>query len=117
MRDVTQTHDTRMEYVRKIGRHGILTTICVNEAEKFNQITSNTSETPYETCKTISHCQARESTWDAGFTGRPPLVPALFFPSHFLIILPCQVKPTRKINKNSLFRTHRCRILTSTTLI
>ena len=28
--DVRQTHDTRMEYVRKIGRHGMFTTVCVN---------------------------------------------------------------------------------------
>ena len=29
-----------------------------------------------------------------------------FYPSSFLIVLPCQVKPTRKMNKNSLFRIH-----------
>ena len=28
--DVRQTHDTRMEYVRKTGRHGMFTTVCVN---------------------------------------------------------------------------------------
>ena len=28
--DVRQTHDTRMEYVQKTGRHGMFTTVCVN---------------------------------------------------------------------------------------
>ena len=28
--DVRQTHDTRMEYVRKTGQHGMFTTVCVN---------------------------------------------------------------------------------------
>lgn len=31
--DVRQTHDTRMEYVRKTGRHGMFTIVCVNQAE------------------------------------------------------------------------------------
>ena len=31
--DVRQTYDTRMEYVRKTGRHGMFTTVCVNKAE------------------------------------------------------------------------------------
>ena len=28
------------------------------------------------------------------------------FPSSFLVVLPCQVKPIRKMNKDSLLRTH-----------
>ena len=31
---------------------------------------------------------------------------AYFLPSSFLIVFPCQDKPTRKMNKNALFRTH-----------
>ena len=29
-----------------------------------------------------------------------------FFPSSFLIVLPYQVKPKRKMNTNSFFKTH-----------
>ena len=31
--DVRQTRDTRMEYVRKTGWHGIFTIVCVNKGD------------------------------------------------------------------------------------
>ena len=104
--DVRETHNTRMEYLRKNRTtwhiHNYLCKLSRSNLIKLQAIQ-------------VRHCMQHARQYHTTKLEEAPVMPVSpedrhqslpFFPSSYIILFPCHVKPTRKMNKNLLFRTH-----------